>query len=64
MLSGFLGNVMSFQNVKGSFGQNVLLLCCNTEAAEAFSDFAATMQLQWYNHSYVIMGDWAGSRTV
>ena len=28
----------------------------HTVAAEAFSDFAATMQLQCYNHGYVIMG--------
>ena len=58
MLSGFLANAMNFQNVVGSFDENVLLSAtyCNTVAAEAFFDFAATMQLQWYNHGYVIMG--------
>ena len=57
MLGGFLSDAMNFQNVEGSFGQNVLLSAVrNTVAAEAFSDFAATMQLQWYNHSCVIMG--------
>ena len=59
MLGGFLSNAMNFQNVERSFGHNVLLSAtCNTGAAEAFPDFAATMQLQCYNHSYVIMGNW------
>ena len=57
MLRGFLSNVMNFRNVAGSFNQNVLLSAIlHTVAAEAFSDFAATKQLQWYNLSYVIMG--------
>ena len=57
MLSGFLSNAMNFQNVEGSFGQNVLRSAMlHTVAEEAFSNFAATMQLQWYNPSYVIMG--------
>ena len=29
------------------------LLCRNTGAAEAFSEFVATMQLQWHNSSVV-----------
>ena len=57
MISGFISNAMNFQNVEGSLVRiYFFLLCCNTGAAEAFSDFAATMQLQWYRHSYVIMG--------
>ena len=59
LVSGFLTDTTNFQNVEERFGQNVLLsvtVYCNTGAAEAFSDFAATMQLQWYNHRYVTMG--------
>ena len=57
MLSGFLSATMIFKTEKeASIRMHFFLLYCNTAAAEAFSDFATTMQLQWYNHSYVIMG--------
>ena len=58
MLSnGFPSNAMNFHNVEGSLVRMYFFLqYCNTKAAEGFSDLAATMQLQWYNHSYVIMG--------
>ena len=51
MLSGFLTDDTNFQNVEGSSDENLhLSAICNAGAAEAFSDFAATIQLlQWYN---------------
>ena len=57
MLSGFLSTAINFQNVKGNFDQNVLLFAILQYCScRSISDFAATLQLQWYNHSYVIMG--------
>ena len=45
MLSGFLTNAVNFQDVEGSFDQNLLLSAVlHCQAAEAFSDFAATLQ--------------------